>query len=158
MAKAIRPVFKPEYGEITSGALTSGTRTQVILANVDGDSSGGTVLRNMTLQASVGLIKGTPPAIASDYAYGIFGLVKWPIDAAAPTTTTMDYNNRAAVFCRTPFAVSGVNPYRVGLKCKTVTLRPGDELYLFCYCRTASSDISLWGLGLAQYWINEDNQ
>ncbi len=152
----VRPVFQPKYNEMTANiAAGSAQRVQTQIEDLDADTASGILIRNVSVVSSLALTDDTDTPLASDYARGFFGMFKWPVDATAPTTATLDYQNRAKVFCRTPFAINGNNPQRLSFRCKTVTLRPGDVLYMFIFAITVSANQTLWAPTLMQYWINE---
>ncbi len=157
MARHMRKVFRPGY--ITQQSNLIGTppeRVQTSINANDADAAGGKLLRNMKMVTVLGQVDTADALINSDTSTGLVGMFKWPIDAAAPTVSTLDYENRASVFAREPFAVIGDHRTVVTLRVKTVTLRPGDELFFFVYRKTeSSSTVDVYSMSILQYWLHD---
>ncbi len=158
MVKHIRKVFRPTYlhQNFSLTGTPPGIQLQSI-GSVDADNPGGTLIRNLLMTASVGLNDTADALKNTDANSGHFGYFKWPIDAAAPTTATLDFENRSKVFGRVPYAIIGENAVRISSRIKTVTLRPGDELFAYWFkgFETATV-IDTKGQAIYQFWVNSD--
>lgn len=158
MAKHARKVFRPTYKTLAiSLAGAPVERQQIVLEGVDGDNAGGTLIRNLHWSAVLGNVDTADALINSDLSAGHMGFFKWPIDAAAPSVTTLDYENRASVFGRTTWVAVGVDSHRVSGRIKTITLRPGEQLFSYWYKQFDSATvIDAHGMCVYQYWVNKD--
>ncbi len=149
-----RNIFRPTY---QSFALTLDTappqRSQLNLQSVDADQGDGIKIRHLTWTMAIGLVDTVDALTNLDRASGFVGFFKWPKDAAAPTTTTLDYKNRATVFGRKGWAVAGENAHRVTTSVKSVTLRPGESLFAFIYKEYESGTvIDTHGASIIEFW------
>ncbi len=135
-----RTVWKPRYALLNvsnSSAPPQYYLNQV--RGVDADGTTGIQLRNIEICLNIG--NGSASLDNADVFNGFFGFAKWPTDAAVPTASTFDFQNRSTVFERTPFAVMGDTVYKKVIRVKKVTLKLGDSLYFlteFSYESTAS--------------------
>ncbi len=127
-----RTIWKPVNVEVLSIADT--TVPPILftssIRSVDADASMGLALKRLDIMLTMGLTHtGTLDNI--HIVAGHVGFFKWPADAVAPTITTIDVDNRTAVFGRTPFIVQGTVPIRFHIRAKSARLKLGEEL--FCY-------------------------
>ncbi len=156
MARHQRLVFQRRYESlisIHSGAVPE--RVQKAIVSLDADKGGGIKIRHMEVVVTAGNITAL---VNTDICQGHIGFFKWPIDAAAPTGSTLDYENRGAVFGTTQWLTMGADFYRLSVRVKTITLRPGDALFYYTYKRLESGappDAIL--SSQLQFWVHDDN-
>lgn len=103
--------YQPLYGDVTmNSAAVPEDVQQAGIESVDSDFIGSKSLKRLRITgvAGVTLDSGTPDV--ADMAGGFYGFLKWPKDSAAPTPSTIDYQNSPRIFGRRGIAVSGQQP------------------------------------------------
>ncbi len=127
-----RTIWKPQTGAALQVVDTTAPQIAFFtsLQNVDADASMGLQIKRLDMVISMGL-KHTGTLDNAHAVLGFMGFFKWPSDAATPTITTIDLDNRTAIWGRTLFSVQGTTPVRYRMKFKSARLTLGQELWCF---------------------------
>ncbi len=100
------------------------------IREVDADASQGLVLKHLEVLLSIGLTHtGTLTNLA--VVSGFIGFFKWPSDAATPTISTIDLENRTKIFARRSWIVQGTQPRSFSIRAKSVRLTLGEGIWCF---------------------------
>jgi len=97
--------------------------------SVSADASDGFALRHIELLMTRGLVHAS---LGNEHMVtGISGFFKWPEDAATPTISTIDLENRTKIFGRRSWVVQGSTPRTSSIRLKSARLTLGEELWIF---------------------------
>lgn len=130
MPRHPRTIWKPVRTQLNITDTNAPTFGQFLnIRSVDADASQGLQLKRLDIMITMGLDSTNNDNL--DKASGTMGLFKWPADAASPTITTIDLDNRTAIFARRSWALQGTTPRLVSIRVKTARLRLGDTLFYF---------------------------
>ncbi len=152
MARHPRTIWKPvrilhNINDTTAPPVAFFTAVR----DVDADASQGLQLRRVETMLTMG-ITGTAGTNV-DFATGISGYFKWPSDAATPTISTIDLDNRTKIFDRRPWAVQGLTPRIFKNRAKSVRLTLGETLFFYLLkAAESSTDILLVTGGRTDHW------
>jgi len=139
-----RTIWKPFH--ISALALLNDSTTPPfatfpVIRGVDADASMGLVLKRIDVLQSVGLTD-TGTLTNFHIVNGVCGFFKWPSDAAAPSLSTIDLENRSSVISRTLWSVQGLTPTRFHVRMKSARLKLGETLFYFLM-KSAESDSTI---------------
>ncbi len=143
MPRHPRTIYKP----VTSNVLTVADTTAPNIAffseirEVDADASQGLVLKHSEVYVSMGLTHtGTLSNLG--IVSGIMGYFKWPSDAATPTVSTIDLENRTKIFARRSWSVQGSQPRSFTIRAKSIRLTLGEGVWCFLM-KLAETEVEL---------------
>ncbi len=127
-----RTIWKPIVTQKASANLAAAPTEADFysLRSVDADADMGLQLKHVWTMGSMGLSDSPDPGNLS-VSSGFMGFFKWPIDATTPSITTIDLENRTAIFGRKLWAVQGSTPRGYSCRFKSARLRLGEELWFF---------------------------
>ncbi len=148
-----RTIWKPVWKNM--GAINDSVVPVVAYFNsikqVDADSSQGVQLKHLEVYTTLGVVDASPSN--SNIVTGHMGMFKWPSDAATPTLSTIDLDNRSGIFARKLWAVQGTTPRAFVTRVKSARLRLGEELWFFIVKMTeADANNSLTGQSTMFSW------
>ncbi len=152
MARHPRTIWKPvtiTHDIVDTSAPVVAFFTEI--RSVDADASQGLQLKRVLTTISAALF-----ATNKDNADGLscfMGYFKWPADAATPTVSTIDLNNRTKIFARTHLLLQGIQVRQRTLHAKTVRLTLGESLFFFINKSSeTSTDVVLHTRGMTTHW------
>ncbi len=121
------------------------------IRSVDADASQGLQLKHVETNMSFAL--DSTANLNTDRSAGFVGYFKWPTDAATPSFSTIDLENRTKIFARKNVILQGIQVSKYSIRAKTVRLTLGEELWWFYHKSYESSvDVQLIMIAMTQHW------
>lgn len=120
------------------------------------DGVEGVELRHIHANISIGTENTTPPTVMSDYNSGVMGFFLWPVDAAAPTATTLDVERSNKIFARRSWVTQHDIPVKMVNRWPRLYIKPGLELWhAFLMTRQSSAAADIDGVSQLTYVYTE---